>query len=46
LPKKIKVTIPSDVQGYEDIENYISDEISKITGYCHKGFTTTPKIPT
>ena len=46
LPKEIKITIPDDVEKtYEDVDQYISDEISNITGFCHKGFATTPEIP-
>ncbi|MDP2692745.1 MAG: hypothetical protein Q8O88_03855 [bacterium] len=45
LPKRLKITVPSEIKGYEEIETFISDEISNRTGYCHKGFTTTPEIP-
>ena len=38
LPKKIIVDVPSDTLD-EDIEDYLSDEISNITGFCHKGFS-------
>lgn len=38
LPKKIIVDVPSDILD-EDIEDYLSDEISNITGFCHKGFS-------
>ena len=35
LPKKLKITIPADVEkNYDDVENYISDEISNRTGFC------------
>lgn len=44
LPKTLKIEVPSHIQGYEDIEEFISDEISNITGYCHKGFNTVPEI--
>lgn len=44
LPKTLKIVVPEDVNGYEEIESFISDEISNITGYCHKGFATTPEI--
>lgn len=45
LPKEMTITVPSDVHGYEDIETFISDEISNRTGFCHEGFATTPEIP-
>lgn len=46
LPKKMTITIPADVEKtYEGVEQFISDEISNKTGFCHKGFATTPQIP-
>jgi len=46
LPKELKITIPDEVdKDYNSVEQYISDEISNITGFCHKGFATTPEIP-
>ena len=44
LPKELKIIVPNDVQGYEDIEYYISEEISNQTGYAHEGFDTVPEI--
>jgi len=44
LPKELKVIVPDNIQDYEEIAEYISDEISNITGYCHFGFATTPEI--
>ena len=44
LPETLEITVPSTVQGREDTEQYISDEISERTGYCHKGFSITPKM--
>lgn len=44
LPKELKVTVPNDLESYEEIEEFISDEISNMTGYCHKGFVTTLEI--
>lgn len=41
LPKELKITVPD---GEEDPIEYISDEISNITGFCHEGFTTIPEI--
>lgn len=43
LPEELEINVPSDLDGYE-VEEFISDEISNITGFCHKGFTTSPEI--
>lgn len=45
LPKTMTIILPDNVNdSYEEIENYISDEISNRTGFCHYGFSTTPEI--
>ncbi len=44
LPKEMEIEVPDDVEGYDEIENFISEEISNRTGYCHEGFATTPEI--
>ena len=44
LPKTLKITIPKDITGDEETEQYISDEISNITGFCHLGFDIIPPI--
>ncbi len=46
LPKEITVVIPDDedLDGYMEIQEYISDKITELTGYCHNGFATTPEI--
>jgi len=36
LPKELVINVPDDE---EDVEDFIGDEISNITGYCHLGFT-------
>lgn len=46
LPTELVIVVPDNVEGYEDTEQYISDEISYRTGFCHKGFATTPEIST
>ncbi len=43
LPKTLEVHVPEYVEPW-DVEEYISDEISNITGFCHQGFSTTPEI--
>ena len=35
LPTELVIDIPN---GEEDLEDYISDEISNVTGFCHFGF--------
>jgi hypothetical protein len=45
LPKTLKILVPDELEGYDEIEQYISDEISNRTGYCHFGYSTTPEIP-
>lgn len=44
LPKELIITVPSDVEGDENIEQYISDKISDQTGFCHNGFAATSEI--
>ena len=43
LPKALEIEVDEEMDNYEKIE-FISDEISNITGFCHKGFSTTPSI--
>lgn len=38
LPETLTITVPEDIED-DDVEEYLSDEISNITGFCHKGFT-------
>jgi len=45
LPKTMEIVVPDILEGYEEIEQYISDEISNQTGFCHLGYQTVPKIP-
>ena len=44
LPDTMKVQVPEDVKEPEDIDEYISDKITEETGFCHKGFATTPEV--
>ena len=41
LPKILTIDIPEgiDADDAEEVEQFLSDEISNITGYCHFGFT-------
>ena len=43
LPTTLTIIVPDDVE-FDDIEEFISDEISNVTGFCHEGFATTPEI--
>lgn len=45
LPKEFTINVPDDIEGYEEIADYIGDAISNETGFCHLDFATTPKIP-
>ena len=38
LPTTLDIDIPEDLED-EDIQDYLSDEISNRTGFCHFGFT-------
>lgn len=44
LPAVLNIEVPTDLEDGHEIEEYISDEISNQTGFCHKGFTTSPEI--
>jgi hypothetical protein len=44
LPNEIELTVPENLNTYEEIEEYVSNEISNITGFCHLGFSTEPEI--
>jgi hypothetical protein len=37
LQTQIEIDIPSDIEE-DDIDDFVSDEISNITGFCHYGF--------
>jgi len=37
LPTQLEIDIPSDIEE-DDIDDFVSDEVSNITGYCHFGF--------
>ena len=37
LPKKLLIEVPDD----SDPEEFLCDEISNLTGYCHLGFNFT-----
>lgn len=37
LPNSLELQIPDDITN-EELEDYVSDQISNITGFCHFGF--------
>ena len=44
LPTELAIEVPDDLEtDYEKVE-YISDEISNVTGFCHFGFSTYPVL--
>lgn len=44
LPSELTINVPEEITEPEEIDDYISDEISNVTGFCHKGFSTNPEI--
>lgn len=38
LPKRLEIEVPDDIQDKDEIVEFLSDEISNITGFCHFGF--------
>jgi len=44
LPTELKINVPDELEDGYEINEFISDEISNITGFCHKGFSTNPTI--
>jgi len=43
LPTILEVTVPANMEP-EEADTYISDAISDITGFTHKGFNASPEI--
>lgn len=38
LPKKLFIEVPKDIVDEQEITDFVSDEISNKTGFCHYGF--------
>ena len=38
LPTQLEIEIPYEITEQLDIDEFVSDEISNITGFCHFGF--------
>jgi hypothetical protein len=43
LPETLTIDVPSHIEP-EEVGEFISDEISNQTGFCHFGFNTIPEI--
>ncbi len=43
LPTEIEIDVPIGIYTQESLYDYISNEISNCTDYCHNGFTITKK---
>ncbi len=43
LPKELTVIVPEDITDEDDIVEFISEDISKQTGFCHEGFNMSLK---
>ena len=39
LPEELEIDVPNELKDADEIDDFISDEISNITGFCHKGFS-------
>jgi hypothetical protein len=39
LPEELEIEVPNDLTDQEEILEYLSDEISNMTGFCHFGFS-------
>ena len=44
LPKQMTLTIPSSIHNKDEAEEWVSDELSNQTGFCHCGFACSPEI--
>jgi hypothetical protein len=44
LPKELTISVSNDLKTTDEKLEFISDEISSRTGFCHFGFTTIPTI--
>ena len=38
LPETLEINVPNNITDEDEIDEYLSDKISDITGWCHKGF--------
>lgn len=42
LPTELEVKVPVDLDE-DEIDEFVSDKISELTGFCHKGFSMNKK---
>lgn len=38
LPKELEIEVPNEIVDEQEITDFVSDEISNKTGFCHYGF--------
>lgn len=38
LPESLDINVPDNLED-DEVQDYLGDEISNITGFCHDGFT-------
>ena len=43
LPETIEIEVPNGIDDVVELNDYVSDQISNRTGFCHNGFTTEVK---
>jgi hypothetical protein len=43
LPTELSIQVDDSLSNYDRLE-FISEEITNITEYCHTGFSTTPSL--
>ena len=46
LPVLILIEIPTYIKNRDDAEEYVSDKVSEVGGFCHEGFSCTPELNT
>jgi hypothetical protein len=46
LPVQILIEIPTSIKNRDDAEEYVSDKVSEVGGFCHDGFSCTPELST
>jgi hypothetical protein len=46
LPVQILIEIPASIKRRDDAEEYVSDKVSEVSGFCHDGFSCTPELST
>ena len=46
LPVQIEIEIPASIKSRDEAEEYVSDTVSDVGGFCHAGFSCTPELST